>query len=224
MQIVELVDIHSDLTCQALAICREAFPLEEREPEEHILASIRKNAQPPASGYKAFHFWAVVEQNRVAGIAFFGYCCQTRLGFISYFAVRLSRRGEGVGSQLYQELITQVKSDALQTGASVLGVCFEVEKPGLARNEAEFLLRQRRIRFYGRNGAFVISQIDFIAPPLLPDLPEVAYTLMFHPLGWQDDCLERPVLVAVVDTVAGFGYGLDLQNPYYQRALGSIHG
>jgi hypothetical protein len=39
---------------------------------------------------------------------------------------------------------------------------FEVEKPEDAHSEAEHLIRQRRIGFYQRNGAFLLNGISYL--------------------------------------------------------------
>jgi len=48
----------------------------------------------------------------------------------------------------------------------------------MAENEPERILRTRRIEFYRRNGAIMIEQVDYIAPPAAVDQPSLPFHLM----------------------------------------------
>jgi GNAT superfamily N-acetyltransferase len=201
---------------QAWVIYEGAFPEEERVSEEALLEAIRRRER--ADEESKFHFQVALEDGQVAGIAIFNYYPQTRMGFIPYLAVDPRRRNGGLGARLYRHLVATVASDGQAEGPA-LGVTFEVERPELGRDPASQELRQRRIGFYQRNGALIVPQIYFVAPPMRPDLPEMPYVLMLHPLTCSLP-LGRPEIEAVLTTVLCFGYELPADTPYLQRAWG----
>lgn len=222
MDIQELRSDQPDRLEQALWIYAEAFPAEERDAPAVLLAAVRQReaGSPPGS---CFHFQLALEGESVLAIAIFQYYQTTRMGFIPYFAVHPQRRNGGLGARIYPHIIATCAADALRLGETApLGVSFEVEQPKLARTPAEAELRRRRIGFYLRNGALLVPHLRLVAPPLGPNLPEMPYTILLHPLsGWRQPP-GRAELEAVVATVLGQGYGLPPENPHYQRALASI--
>jgi GNAT superfamily N-acetyltransferase len=210
----ELGSDEPELFRQAWLIYEGAFPEEERVSEQALLRAIRRREQAQEEG--RFHFQIALAGGQVTGIAIFDYYPQTRLGFISYLAVDPRRRNGGLGAQLYRHLVATIAGDG-QTESPALGVTFEVERPELARDPADRDLRQRRIGFYQRNGAQIVPRIYFVAPPMRPDLPEVPYVLMLHPLACPLP-LEQATIEAVLTSVLCFGYELPSDNPYLQRA------
>lgn len=210
----ELPAAGAEIRAQAAAIYQQSFPPDEREPLETLLAH---GADRPAT-----HYWAAVEDQTVWGIAFFSYFPRTRMSFLAYIAVRPDLRGGGFGARLYQRMLQQAAEDARVFGQTALGAALEVEKPALAASPAERDLRQRRIQFYQRLGAFIVDGIDFIAPPLSLGASAMPYHILFHPLALPG-ALNAEHLRQIVRTTLGFGYRLSPQNPYYRRALRSIH-
>jgi GNAT superfamily N-acetyltransferase len=220
MEIRELGSQENGLIRQALEIYAGAFPVEEREPPESLLAGIRQREAGFGPGEVTFHFQVAVEAGQAAGIAIFNYYPETRMGFIPYLAVHPARRNAGLGAQLYQRLVESVKQDG---GGAGLGVTFEVERPELANNASDAELRRRRIGFYQRNGARIVEPLYLIAPPMGPGLPEMAYAIMFHPLSYTSvRPFERREIVAVVRTVLEFSYALPPDSPFIKRAVASI--
>jgi GNAT superfamily N-acetyltransferase len=222
LDIRELDRPESDLTRQALAIYEAAFPVEEREDIPDLAEAIRRQAVAPVSADYVHHFWAAVQRDTVCGFARFTYFADTRLAFMAYMAIRAEARGQGLGSQLFRRVVDQVTRDAIAMGGPpALGLCWEVERPRDAATSGERNLRERRIRFYLRLGAQLIGQVDFQAPPLRPGLPAIPYHLMFQASS-PATALTRPLLVAVIETVLGHGYGLEHSAPFIQRALASL--
>jgi GNAT superfamily N-acetyltransferase len=220
LAIRELGIHESELIQQALEIYAGAFPAEEREPPESLLAGIRQREAGFEPEEATFHFQVAVEEGQAAGIAIFNYYPETRMGFIPYLAVHPARRNGGLGAQLYQHLVESIQQDG---NSAALGVTFEVERPELAKDAAGAELRRRRIGFYQRNGARMVEPLYLIAPPMGPGLPEMAYAIMFHPLL---DASARPFerweIVAVVRTVLEFSYHLPPDSPFIKRAVASI--
>lgn len=151
-----------------------------------------------------------------------GYYADTRLGFLAYLAIRQDARGQGLGAWLFGHVLDQVARDALALGGPpAQGLCWEVERPALAADEPERQLRARRIRFYERLGARLIEPIDFVAPPLRPDLPAVPYHLMFRALD-AATALTGARLQAILETVLVHDYRLARDDPRVRRALAAL--
>ncbi len=223
MEIQELHSSQPQRVEQALWIYEQSFPVEERETNEQLLNSMRRREQGREKPGRAAHFQVALEGESVLGIALFSTYASTRMGFIPYFAVHPQRRGSGLGARMYQNIIATSAADAQRLGEPApLGVCFEVERPELASTEADADLRRRRIGFYQRNGALEVPHLNLVAPPMGPDLPEMPYLILLHPLAGWGQPPNRAAIAAVVATVLGHGYGLSPKDEYYRRALASI--
>jgi GNAT superfamily N-acetyltransferase len=226
LDIRELRDPDTDFARQAFAIYEESFPDEERDPVENIVSAMRRRSAEDPPLDRVRHFWIVVNKGVVAGLAMFTYYRDLRLAFLPYMAVRPDLRGHGYGSVLFQRLVEQLPHDAKELGgdeADAWGVCFEVERPDAdSLDETERRTRERRIRFYQRNGARMLRQVRFIAPPLGEGLPPVPYYLMFRPVDSSRISLTKSLQRAIVETVLLKGYALQPDNYYFQKALAPL--
>lgn len=126
------IDIHqnSALRRQAKALYLEAFPKEERLPWWLLLLNSRR---------RGIDLTAFVEDGRMVG--FTASATTDKLHFLLFFAVTAECRGCGYGSAILSQLRQQHE-------AVVLNV--ELLDPK-AENYPQ---RQRRFRFYQRNGFF----------------------------------------------------------------------
>jgi hypothetical protein len=98
-----------------------------------------------------------------------------------------------------------------------------VERPADAAAPTARDLRQRRINFYQRCGAMLLPQLDFLAPPLAPGLPEVPYHVMFLPsTGFGGDTASRGFHADILETILINGYGIERDSTYYLNAVKSI--
>ena len=110
------------------------FPDDERKSLSLIEKSLREGRYlccgiRDESGVAAYAFFAVIDQ----------------LYLFDYFAVRKDLRGTGIGSAFLQEL----RGCRLQNASCVL---LEVEDPDCADSDEERTVRERRLRFYMKNG------------------------------------------------------------------------
>ena len=113
---------------------KKDFPPDEVKPLSRIEASAAKGryicyGMKDGRDILAYGFFAVTE-NRF---------------LFDYFAVREDLRGTGIGSRFLRELCSSRMKDA----ACVL---LEVDDPAAADSAAEKALRERRVRFYRKNG------------------------------------------------------------------------
>jgi GNAT superfamily N-acetyltransferase len=226
LDIRELTDPDSELARQAFALYEEAFPVEERDPVKNIVNAMRQRQAKDPTLDRLGHFWIVLHEGAVAGLAMFTYYRADQLAFIAYMAIRRDLRGQGYGSALFQRLVERLPIDSEQLGgdrADALGACFEVERPDVdGLDDSERRTRERRIRFYQRNGAQILREVDFVAPPLAEDLPPVPYYLMFRPVDASRTVLTRSLQHVIVKTVLLQVYRLQPQDPEFQDALASL--
>jgi GNAT superfamily N-acetyltransferase len=218
LRLIEITDPDSDLARQAFEIYETSFPIEERDPVERIADAMRRIQKKNIA-----HFLAAVDAGRVIGLVMYSYYKKERLGFLFYMATDLDLRGRGLGSWMFKQTIRRLEEDAhFLVGEPPLGMFWEVERPLDAADEAERILRERRIRFYQRNGAVLMDWIDFTAPPLGEDLPPVPYYLMFRSSDNREIRINRELARAVIDSTLLYGYGVTPESEYYQQAIASL--
>ena len=168
-----VLDGSDSLLPEWLALYESAFPPDERFSVETLL-NILESGDPPG-----VRMLAVLDGSRVlAGLAIFEQREDLQVLFLWYLAVVSSRRSQGLGSVIYRQVIAN-------NAAGCRAVVFDVEIPTLGADETERSLRTRRIEFYRRHGARVLTGIDYAIQPR-PENPPVALHFMVHPLEPMD--------------------------------------
>lgn len=116
------------------------FPENERTPWKY-LNEMYQNGE--------YDFYGLYENGEFVGYAFFiRQIVQGEKYFLlDYFSVLKSHRDEGIGSQFLKKIGPYISNADC--------VVIEVEDPDAAESEEEREIRQRRIRFYERNGVHV---------------------------------------------------------------------
>jgi GNAT superfamily N-acetyltransferase len=208
-------DLDTPLGQEALAIYEQAFPETERDPVENIAASL-KNSDPETA---VSHFRALIDQDAVVGFTYFSSYKEYYLGYLKFIAVRAELRGKRYGPLLVKDAIRQLRADGRRaTGWPYLGLVLEVERPEATENEQEREIRERRIRFYQRNGAVMIENLDYVAPPVAPGQPSLPFHLMVlravPKYGMQRWLRPTAVTALLVE-----GYGEDPDSWFVRHAL-----
>jgi GNAT superfamily N-acetyltransferase len=157
------IDLHSITSITdpcllpALRIYEQAFP-----PYEQMTPSfwIQNLLQLP-EGRLGFTAALNREDGDVVGMAFYQVtrpALQPPVAYLWYLCTRDDLRGQGVGAQIYQRLVAQFFEDGI--GA----VVFEVERPdvAIAHGADSADLAARRIRWYQRNGARLLQNVDYL--------------------------------------------------------------
>jgi GNAT superfamily N-acetyltransferase len=219
LDITELESLQGAVAVEALALYYEAFPIEEQE----TLKELESTVLHPVGDSFQHHFWAVTKHDQVEAIAVFSSYTRPRMGYLRFLAVRADLRGGGIGSRLLHDATYQVHEDGIvATGSPYLGLCLEVERPETALTPEETEKRERRIRFYERNGAFPVPAINLIAPPVTPGQPPVPYHLLFLPTPACPLRLTAVLQRQMAETVLVEGYATSLNDPYYRNSIATL--
>lgn len=128
LKLEEFKDIHYDYLV-------EDFPFIERKPF-YFLAKMYEEGR--------YISYVLEERGQVRGYASFVWKDEDVL-LLDYFATVSGRRGSGIGSKMIKLLARELE-DKL--------IIFECESPERAKTEEEKIIRQKRIAFYKKNGAY----------------------------------------------------------------------
>jgi GNAT superfamily N-acetyltransferase len=215
VDIRDITDLYSPLGQEALKIYERSFPDAERDPVENIAASLYN----PDPEKEVTRFRVLIEQDVVAGFIYFSSYKEYYLGFLKFIAVREDIRGKGIGPILLQDGIQQIRRDGVRaTGWPYLGLVLEVERPEMVENDQDRQIRERRIQFYRRNGAVMIKDIDYIAPPIAEGKPSLPFHLIvlrsIPKYGMQHWLRQNAVKALLVE-----GYGEDQDSWFVRHAL-----
>lgn len=120
--------------------------------EEHMVYDFPENELKPLSHIhemnEAYIYmpYGIYEGSEMTGYAFFVFNKELRLALLDYFAIFPEKRDGGMGSRALLRM-KEMKED-------IDLVVLEVERPEETRDENTRELRERRIGFYERNGAY----------------------------------------------------------------------
>lgn len=147
-----------------------------------------------------------------------GFAALRRLGsvewsFLRYFAIAGERRSEGLGRRFWQLLQL-----SLRQASWPARVVFEVEDPGeAAGDQAERVIRKRRISFWTACGARLLPASDYVLPDYTASGLTEPMLLMAAASSVQGTELRNLVLAIYTDR-----YGMAPDDPLVSRALASI--
>jgi GNAT superfamily N-acetyltransferase len=193
-------------------IYHEAFPMAQRVEDSALLRLVPRGLHEP--GGWVFHL--AERRTETVGFATGLHVSPLGLAYIAYLAVAPTWRGQGVGTALFRSLTETWK---VARPRPPHWLFLEVERPELARNQAELDQRLRRIRFYERLGCRFI-RADFQAPPLGPDLPVVPYWIFMLPM--QDPDLGPKAIRTALADIYREVYSLDEDHPLVRNCLDTL--
>jgi GNAT superfamily N-acetyltransferase len=195
---LETVDALSPAAMTGLRqIYEDGFPPHERADFATLTAQRRADEQALA---------LVSERGEPRGFALLRPLGATGWMYLRYLVVDGAQRGQGLGGQLWEQLTTQLRD----AGYTLL--VWDVEdpdEPGLEPGDTE--LRWRRIRFYQRQGGYLLPVTGYRTPAVSPGGTDwLAMRLMAAPLAAP---LTAPPLAsdpaAVVEAVYRFRWELE---------------
>jgi ribosomal protein S18 acetylase RimI-like enzyme len=156
---------------QFRVIFETSFPPEEREDTEDLLVNLREGER---------ECYLALTDERVAGFAIVRRLTGCRDAVLEYLAVDAALRNIGFGGRILRYLRRELAAPA---EAAISGLLFEVERPEDARNDEDRELRERRVDFYRRNGATVLTAAGRYRSPATNQQGTLTYLLMWLPIA-----------------------------------------
>jgi hypothetical protein len=161
--------------------------------------------------------FVALEDTAPAGFAALRLLGSVEWSFLRYFAIAGERRGQGLGRQFWQLLHQSLREKAWPTC-----IIFEVEDPlEAAGDEAERVIRERRISFWAACGGRLVPASEYVLPDYAASgTTEPVLLMAAAPAAApavQGDRLRKLVLAIYTDR-----YGMAPDDPIVSRALASI--
>jgi GNAT superfamily N-acetyltransferase len=171
-----ITSLNDDLLLPWLDLYESAFPWAERVPVSLLLGYLKE--KDPTVQMLA----ALDEEEGFAGLAVYALNEKTagRTAYLWYLATLPELRGQGLGAWIYRGILARLTRQRQPHGVEAL--FFDVEMPAQAQTEEEKLLALRRIRFYQRLGARLLSGVRY-TPQVTEQRPRLEMHLMVHPLA-----------------------------------------
>jgi GNAT superfamily N-acetyltransferase len=158
--------LSDEAAMQICKIAEESFPPEERDPCQVLIGSIRKGKSI---------LYTAVEKNEIIGFTTLTPLRDTGIYLMEYLAVDKSSRNQGIGGKILQFIKKDLR------GTKDAGLILEVEPPNEVTGD-EKEIRQRRIRFYLRNGARMVLDRGAYRMPNLCGEGSLPMHLMWLPI------------------------------------------
>jgi GNAT superfamily N-acetyltransferase len=153
MQLLRVTDRNSRKYSDAIAILREAIASEAQLPEQRfhdLLAAGR------------YQLFAYSEGDDVQGVALVYLSEERGFAWLDYFAIRSDMRGQGLGSDLFRDIVQA----AGEQSSARDWLLFEVDDDYEGNPEREIDCA-RRVRFYRRLGARLLENVAYKFPSAL---------------------------------------------------------
>lgn len=178
----------SPLFGACLEILTDSIPASERLSEARLKALL-------ASGrYRLYAFHD--SSSKVAGSAVLYFSQARPVALLDYMAVRPELRGQGIGSALFREVSKVATHDASAPNWLVLEV--DDDREG---TQEERRLNHRRIEFYRRLGARLLTNVPYLFPS--DSAEPVPMRLMVLPLRSDSSLSPADLRLAIQDIFRG---------------------
>ncbi len=188
----------------AIDIHRESLSTMVQEPPIGFKDGLLKKKKGILKKNKTtYHLIGLKYGNQMIGMADFSYFWEENLGFIGYIVIKPEFQGQGLGSILFQKILSVVSDDAKKINKKVKGIVLELEKEENVRG----------IKFFQKQGAFIIKGIDYWQPPFY-NLPALPLYLMALPLDrkyWNP--LTRKKIIEIIKVIYEKNYILESDVP-----------
>ena len=173
LELVELTGPDDPHFLPWLDLYETAFP-----PNERMLVSYQLNllTEKAHGGAKRHAILAVADADHaLKGLVEYELLPDAGAVYLWYLAIQPSDRGQGSGSDVYRQLLERIDPDTYRI------LIFEVEKPELAHSEEQRAFAERRIAFYRRLGARLMSGIEYLQY-VGSHQPATPMFIMVHPM------------------------------------------
>jgi GNAT superfamily N-acetyltransferase len=213
----------ADLSCSSLrdlddrqrdsvrSIFEEAFPAWEREPFDDLVGREATGIATPV---------VMMDSGQPAALAVTSRIDSVQWSYLEYFAVAADRRGHGLGGQLWHAVLQDLTVRD-QPGRVVL----EVEDPAeVPPGSPERRQRERRIRFYERQGAQLLPVRDYHVPRLDDVTGSYSMLPLWAAVTGDTGPPSRAELFRLLPAVYAAGYGVPADDPLVLAALRGAGG
>ena len=171
---ITINDPHDDLFLPWLDLFETAFPPNEKILVSAILNILRNKSKGEAQGMKIV---AILDENdKFISMAMYQLPPDKPVGVLWYVAVLPDQRSKGWGSKIYNGILSQINPKIHKA------LVFEVEIPGGADLSPD---AERRIRFYQKNGAKLLTGIHYLQSVGWHQPPTPMH-IMIHPMQPMD--------------------------------------
>lgn len=199
-------DIMSQEFKSAMQIYFEAFPENERQHLDIIQRMIMD---------EKYNLVVVKRDHVVVGFSLFYVFEHLNFGLFNYMAISRDYRNHGIGSKLFHKTYECFREVAT-LGSFLL---LEIEDPNYG-SVAERSICLRRLKFYERLGARVITNFKYILPPLSESYP-TKMLIMVYAGGNEVEITSadlKSILVAIYSEV----YDRGPHDPYLRQMLDNL--
>ena len=208
---LDAAELSPRMLAQIERIYVASFPPTEREPFDALVHDARRGRVA---------LYGAVEEGVALGLGVTLALPIQGTAYLAYLAVDPSRRGAGVGGQLFHTIL---EAPAARHG--ITGLVWEVERPEVDAPPED--PKQRRIAFYQRHGGVLLDQVrDFQMPDLAPGPPGRESGTLPAALMWATTEARPPLtrveVLALVAAVYRVGYGRDLADPLVRYVLSTV--
>ncbi len=213
----------ADLRCSSLrdlddwqrntvrAVFEEAFPVWEREPFDDLVGREAAGLATPV---------VMTDSGQPVALAVTSCLDSVQWSYLEYFAVASDHRGHGVGGHLWRAMIQDL---AVRDQPS--RVVLDVEDPaGAPEGSPEVRQRERRIRFYERQGARLLPARDYVVPRLDGVAGSQPMLLLWAAIAGDAEPPSPAELISLLPAVYAAGYGLRADHPLVLAALSGSGG
>lgn len=166
-----LTNLHHELLPAWLDLYETAFPPVERLLVSFFLKVLRAKEEGRATHTQLLAMQ--VDGSALAGMGVYALNPEERAAMLWYLAVNPELRSQGLGAQIYQEIFRQAQEQSCPR------LIYEVEIPDHCETPAGRALAERRIAFYRRQGAQLLTGIHYLQS-VGSHQPETPMHLMVH--------------------------------------------
>lgn len=152
--LVEITDLNDDLLLPWLDLYETTFPPNERELVSSKLSLLKTNVGKNEK--KEIMLVATNEQKSLIGIINYEFNEELSVAILWYFAIKEGLQSKGLGSQMYREFTSQLVLRGIQT------LFFEIEIPEKVETKEKRQLAERRIEFYRRLNAKLLTGVRYM--------------------------------------------------------------
>jgi ribosomal protein S18 acetylase RimI-like enzyme len=130
-----------------MEIYYDCFPENERASDKALLNRIQNQ--------EINKMYCYYQDKKCIGISFHQDFANEKGLFLWYLAVNNNLRSKGIGSQIFQDLITSAEMKKIKH------IFFEVEDPNNIKDSSLQTEARRRINFYKKNNCRILSEISY---------------------------------------------------------------